>query len=117
MKDDILSIKSKKFAIKTINLYKIITKEKKEYIISRQFLKSATSIGANIREAKFAESKKDFISKMSISLKETSETLYWIELLTESSYITSPQSKDLMQDCLELLKILQSTVKTSKKAN
>ncbi|WP_341479264.1 four helix bundle protein [Clostridium cochlearium] len=76
MKDDILSIKSKKFALKIIKLYKMLTKEKKEYIISKQLLKSATSIGANIREAQFAESKKDFISKMSIALKETGETLY-----------------------------------------
>ncbi|MDU1442527.1 MAG: four helix bundle protein [Clostridium cochlearium] len=117
MKDDILSIKSKKFALKIIKLYKMLTKEKKEYIISKQLLKSATSIGANIREAQFAESKKDFISKMSIALKETGETLYWIELLTESDYITPFQSKDIIQDCLELLKILQATVKTSKKAN
>ncbi|WP_282804179.1 four helix bundle protein [Clostridium tetani] len=117
MEHDILSIKSKEFALKIIRLCKIATKEKKEYIISKQLLKSGTSIGANIREAKFAESKKDFASKMSIALKETSETLYWIELLTESDYITPFESKDIKQDCLELLKILQSTVKISKKAN
>ena len=87
MKDDILSIKSKKFALKIIKLYKMLTKEKKEYIISKQLLKSATSIGANIREAQFAESKKDFISKMSIALKETGLS----EVCDVKRSLTSPQ--------------------------
>ena len=80
-RENIVKIKSFDFAIDIVNLYKDLTENKKEYVMSRQLLKSGTSIGANVREAEFAQSKLDFISKMSISLKEANETDYWLELL------------------------------------
>lgn len=117
LKESILADKSKAFAIRIINLYKYLCKEKKEYVLSKQLLRSGTSVGANIREARFAQSKNDFISKMSIALKEISETEYWLELLTETGYISSKQSQSLMNDCTEIIKLLHSTVKTSKLNN
>lgn len=117
LKESILADKSKAFAIRIINLYKYLCKEKKEYVLSKQLLRSGTSVGANIREAKFAQSKNDFISKMSIALKEISETEYWLELLTETGYISTKQSQSLMNDCTEIIKLLHSTVKTSKLNN
>lgn len=117
LKESILADKSKAFAIRIINLYKFLCKEKKEYVLSKQLLRSGTSVGANIREAKFAQSKNDFISKMSIALKEISETEYWLELLTETGYISTKQSQSLMNDCTEIIKLLHSTVKTSKLNN
>lgn len=113
MKDSILLDKSRSFAIRIVYLCKKMNDER-EYVLSKQILKSGTSIGANIREARFAQSMNDFISKMSISLKEASETYYWLDLLTETGYITEMESKSLMTDCLELIKMLQATVKTSK---
>lgn len=87
MKEDILAIKSKSFAIKIVNLYKKLSNENKEYVLSKQLLRSGTSIGANIREAGFAQSQGDFISKLSIALKETNESLYWIEILHDTEFI------------------------------
>lgn len=114
MEDGILIIKSKAFAIRSIKLYKYLCEEKKEYILSKQLLRSGTSIGANIREAAFAQSANDFISKMSISLKEASETHYWLELLHETSYITNVEADSMKKDCMELLKIIQASVITAK---
>ena len=114
MKDSILADKSKVFAIRIIRLCKYLNEEKKEYIISKQILRSGTSIGANIREARFAISKNDFIHKMTISLKEASETEYWLELLQETGYITDIMGQSLICDCVELLKMLHSTVRTTK---
>ncbi len=114
MKESILLDKSKDFAIRIINLCKYLNDEKKEYIMSKQILRSGTSIGANIREARFAFSKNDFIYKMTTSLKEASETEYWLELLTETKYIESNASKSLLNDCVEIIKLLHATVKTSK---
>ena len=85
--DNPLKQKSKEFAIKIIRLYQNLTNDKKEFVMSRQILKSGTSIGANIKEANEAQSKADFISKMSIALKEASETEYWLELLNETDYM------------------------------
>ena len=114
MEDSILIIKSKEFAIRIIKLYKYLGKEKKEYILSKQILRSGTSIGANIREAAFAQSANDFISKMSISLKEVSETQYWLELLHETNYITDKEADSLKSDCMDLLRILQASIITAK---
>jgi len=114
MEDSILTKKSKSFAIRIINLYKYLSIEKKEYILSKQLLRSGTSIGANIKESKFAQSTNDFISKMSISLKETNETLYWLELLNETDYISDLEFNSITNDCKEILKMLQSTVITTK---
>lgn len=114
MKDSILKDKSKSFAMQIVYLYKYLCDEKREFIMSKQLLKSGTSIGANIMEAQFAQSLPDFASKMSIALKEASETLYWLELLTETEYLDKQQSEELVQSCYELIKMLHSTVKTSK---
>ncbi len=110
-----MTMRSLEFAIRIINLYKYLCDEKKEYILSKQILRSGTSIGANIREAKFAQSKPDFISKMSIALKETNETLYWLELLNKTDYLNELEYNSLYNDCTEVLKLLHSTVLTSKK--
>lgn len=114
LNETLMDKKSLEFAIRIINLYKYLCNDKREFIMSKQLLRSGTSIGANIREAKFAQSRPDFISKMSISLKETNESLYWLELLNKTDYITNEQYDSLYQDCLELLKLLHSTVTTSK---
>ena len=114
MKDNILLIKTKKFAIRIINLYKYLTSEKHEFILSKQLLRCGTSIGANAREGNCAQTKKDFISKMNIALKEVAETEYWIELLSETNYINRIQSKSILTDCGEIKAILLSIVKSSK---
>jgi len=109
--DNIIQTKSFQFALKMIALYKILT-ENKEFIISKQLLRSGTSIGANIEEAIAAQSKKDFIAKMSISSKEARETKYWIRLLNESKYINIDYT-DCLKDIEEIINILTAIVKTS----
>lgn len=116
MKESILLVKSKEFAIRIIHLYKYLCDEKKEFIMSKQLLRSGTSVGANIREAKFAQSLPDFISKMSVALKEMSETQYWIELLMETGYLKHSESERLLEDSIEIIKMLHATVKTSKQS-
>ncbi len=95
-------------------MYRYLCDEKKEYVLSKQLLRSGTSIGANVREAEQAQSKKDFISKMSIALKEANETAYWLELLQETNYLTTEEAESILNDCIEVRKILSSIVKTSK---
>ncbi|NNK83866.1 MAG: four helix bundle protein [Flavobacteriaceae bacterium] len=114
MKESILKNKSYDFALSIVALYKALSKEKKEFVLSKQLLKSGTSIGANIREAEFAQSTKDFISKMSIALKEANETEYWLSLLKDSKYIDSNQFKNLNKLNIELIKMLVSTINTLK---
>lgn len=109
-----IALKSKFFALRIIKIYKELTLTCKEFVISKQLLRSGTSIGANVREAIRAQSRPDFISKMSISLKEASESEYWIELLTESGYISEEDGKSIMQDCQELISILTKIIKTAK---
>ncbi len=106
--------KSKAFAIRIIRLYQHLTTEKKELILSKQILRSGTSIGANIKESTRAQSSADFLSKMQIALKEASETEYWLELLTETDYITEKAGESLLNDCEELIKLIVAIVKTSK---
>lgn len=113
MRENLIVNKSKAFALDIINLYKFLTEEKKEYILSKQLLRSGTSIGANIREGIRGQSKADFISKMSIALKEADETMYWLELLNESSYIDDILFIDISSKCNELIKILVSITKTA----
>lgn len=115
MSNNLIMDKSKRFAIRIINLYKFLCYEKKEFVLSKQILRSGTSIGANIRESKNAQSNADFISKMNIALKEADETEYWLELLHETEYITDNQFNSLAADCQELIKILTSIIKTSKR--
>ncbi|MBR5237572.1 MAG: four helix bundle protein [Paludibacteraceae bacterium] len=113
MMNNIVFDKSKLFAIRIIRLCKLL-QERKEYIISKQITRSGTSIGANISEAQFAISKKDFQAKMYIALKETHETLYWLELLFRTEYLTETEYESINNDCLELKKILSSITKTTK---
>ncbi len=95
-------------------MYKYLCEEKKEYVLSKQVLRSGTSIGANIAEAFYAQSDADFIAKLYISRKEAGETIYWIELLQESSIIDARHAKSMYEDCEELLKLLTSSIKTMK---
>ena len=110
-KKNIIKDKSFNFAIRIIKLYQYLTNEKKEYVLSKQILKSGTSIGANISEAQQGQSKKDFLMKMNISLKECSETKYWIELLTATDYIDAKMHESIYKDCVELEKLLTSIVR------
>lgn len=112
--ENVIVNKSKAFAIRIIKLYKYMCKEKKEFVLSKQILKSGTSIGANVKEAIRGQSKADFYAKMNISLKEASETEYWLELLYESDYIAKEQFISIYEDCQELIRILVSITKTQK---
>ena len=118
MKDENLILqKSKAFAIRIIRLYQYLMDEKKEFIMSKQILRSGTSIGANVKESVRAQSTADFLSKMQIALKEASETEYWLELLAETEYLSEKASGSLLQDCRELIKLITAIVKTSKENN
>ncbi len=112
--DSILLDKSLKFAARIVKLHKYLIKDKKETIISKQIVRSGTSIGANANEAVYGVSKADFIAKLQISLKETAETEYWLRLLILSEYITEQEGNSLLNDCLEIKRILVSTLKTAK---
>ena len=112
-KNNIIADKSKKFAIRIINLYKYLLKEKKESVLSKQLVRSGTSIGANVAEAICAISKKDFTAKMYIAYKECSESLYWIELLHETEYLDKKEFDSIWNQCKELHKILSSITKSS----
>lgn len=109
----IVESKSFNFAIRIVNLYKYLTDNKKEYVLSKQILKSGTSVGANISEALQGQSRKDFLMKMNIALKECSETKYWLRLLSATNYIGDIQANSIMKDCTELEKMLTSIVKTT----
>jgi four helix bundle protein len=111
----ILKDRSFAFAIKCINVYKFLTDTKKEYILSKQLLRSGTSVGANIREAQNAESKPDFIHKLGIAQKECDETIYWLELLKETNYLKHNEFENISNEATELLKMLRSAIITSKK--
>jgi len=113
MKESIVQIKSYAFAIKIVNIYKYLTSTHKEFILSKQILRSGTSIGANVEEAIGGQSRKDFAAKISISYKEARETHYWIRLLFDTNYITNEQKEDLLNDINELLRILGSIKKTT----
>ena len=112
--DNIIEEKSLQFANRIVKLYKFLVYEKNEYVISKQVLRSGTSIGANIAEAQDAQSKKDFLSKMSISLKETSETKFWLKVLLNADYISENEFKSIYDDTCELHKILSSIILTTK---
>lgn len=115
-KENIIVIKSKNFALRSIKLYQFLCAEKKEFVLSKQVLRSGTSIGANVKEAIRGQSKADFYAKMNIALKETSETEYWLELLSESGYIEKAAFESIYADCQELLKLLVAITKTQKRS-
>ena len=112
--ENVLLDKSLTFAARIVRLNKYLVKEKKEHIISKQIIRSATSIGANANEAIYGVSKADFIVKLQISLKETAETEYWLRLLILSDYITEKEGKSLLDDCLEIKRILIASLNTAK---
>ena len=113
-KDNLIVQKSKAFALRIIKLYTYLCNDKKEYILSKQLLRSGTSIGANIKEAIRGQSMADFVFKLNISLKEASETEYWLELLHESEYLSDEQFNSIYADCVELLKILTAIINSSR---
>ena len=102
------------FAVRIVNVNKYLNQTKKEFTLSKQLLKSGTSIGANIAEAEQAQSRSDFVSKLNIALKEASESKYWIKLLTATGYLNQSESVSLLNDCTEIEKLLVSIIKTSK---
>ena len=114
MKENLLIDKSISFASRIIKLHQHLIKTQKETIISKQIVRSGTSIGANINEANYGQSKADFISKMHIALKETAETEYWLKLLLISDFITEDMGKSLLNDCLEIKRILIASINTAK---
>ena len=116
-RDSILLDKSLKFAARIVKLHKFLIKEKHETIISKQIIRSATSIGANANEAIYGQRKADFLAKLHISLKETAETEYWLRLLVLSDYITNAEGESLIDDCLEIKRILISSLNTAKQNN
>lgn len=109
--------KSFAFAIRVVNVYKFLTVEKKEFVMSKQLLRSGTAIGALYREAEQAESKQDFIHKLGIAQKECNETLYWLELLNATDYIENKALQSLLTDARELMKLLTSIIKSTKTIN
>lgn len=114
MKESLVYNKAFEFAIRIVKLYKYLCKEKSEYTLSKQVLRSRTSIGANTKEAMQASSKRDFLMKMNIALKEASETDYWLRLLKATGYLDSKLSESIINDCIDLNRILVSIVKTTK---
>ena len=111
--DNIVVQKSLSFAIRCVNLYKFLRKQQ-EYVMSKQLLRSGTSVGANIREASLAYTKSDFAHKMSIAYKEAGETRYWFELLHATDYLSDKEAQSLMDDCDEILRILSKIIISAK---
>ena len=113
MNENISMEKSFEFAVRIVNLYKFLVKEHKEYVLSKQLLRSGTSIGANVAEAQRGQSKADFASKMNIALKEANETHYWLKLLYRTEYLSKAQFESLNKDIQELLGILTAICRTA----
>lgn len=114
MSESIIKVKSFGFAVRIVNLFRVLTTERKEYVLSKQLLRSGTSVGANVREALNAESRADFIHKLAISQKECYESLYWLELMHKTEYLNNFEYKSLSNYATEILKILKSIILTTK---
>jgi four helix bundle protein len=114
MKENIVKNKSFGFAIRVVRLYRFLVDEKREFVLSKQLLRSGTSVGAMVREAEHAETKKDFIHKMAIAQKEANESIYWLELLKETNYLSVNEFESLHNDAVEIIKLLTSILKSSK---
>ncbi|MDR2962522.1 MAG: four helix bundle protein [Bacteroidales bacterium] len=114
MKTNVVKAKSFAFAVRCINLYKYLCEHKKEFVLSKQILRSGTSVAANVREAEHSESKADFAHKMAIAQKEINETMYWLELLVATSYIGEQEFESLNADAVEIIKIITSIIKSTK---
>jgi four helix bundle protein len=114
MKENIVKNKSFGFAVRIVKLYQFLCEQKKEFVLSKQLLRAGTSVGAMVREAEHAESKTDFKHKMAIAQKEINETIYWLELLKETEYLTSEQFESINSDAIEIIKLITSILKTTK---
>ena len=114
MKENILKDKTLLFAIRIVNLYKFLCSENKEYVLSKQVLRSGTSVGAMVREAEFGQSRLDFIHKLSIAQKEINETIYWLELLNKTNYLPNDSFESITIDAIEIIKLITSSLKTAK---
>ena len=117
MKKNVVLEKSKAFALRIIKLYQYLCETKREFVLSKQVLRSGTSIGANIKEATFGQSTADFYSKLHISFKEAAETEYWLELLHESGYISDKDFESIYADCQSILRLLSSITQSQKRNN
>lgn len=115
MKENTVRDKSFEFAVRIVKLSKYLVEQKREFVLSKQILRSGTAIGALIRESEHAESKADFIHKLSIALKEANETDYWLDLLHKTDYLTDQEHQSIKANISELLKLLTAIIKTSKK--
>lgn len=115
MKESVLKQKSYDFALRIVKLCRYLVKEQSEFVLSKQILRCGTSIGANVAEANFAESKLDFANKIAIARKEASETAYWLQLLRDSQILTVAQADSLLADCDEIERMLTASLKTAKK--
>lgn len=116
-KQNVVVVKSKAFAIRIIRMYQWLSAEKREFVLSKQCLRSGTSIGANLCEGVNGQSTADFIAKLHIALKEANETSYWLELMKETDYITPEMYDSINTDCVELIKLITSIIKTTKQNN
>ncbi|MFV0150916.1 four helix bundle protein [Empedobacter falsenii] len=114
MGENIVKNKSFAFAVRVVNLYKFLVVNQKEFVLSKQLLRSGTSVGALVREAEHAETKKDFIHKMAIAQKEINETIYWLELLKETDYIDVKQFESLNSNAVEIIKLITAIIKSAK---
>jgi len=114
MRKNIVKDKSFGFAIRVVKLNQFLVKEKKEYVLSKQLLRSGTSVGAMVREAEHSESKKDFVHKMAIAQKEINETIYWLELMKETDYLSKAEFESLNNDAVEIIKPITSIIKSTK---
>lgn len=114
MEDNAILIKSKAFAIRIVRMYKWLAQEQHEFVLSKQCLRSGTSIGANVHEGMMARSKAEFIAKLQISVIEAHETKYWLELLYETEYLSKDMYESIYPECIELIKLLTSIIKSSK---
>lgn len=114
MRENIVKNKSFAFAVRVVRLYQFLCSEKKEYVLSKQLLRSGTSVGAMVREAEHAETKNDFKDKMGIAQKEINETIYWLELLKETDYLTNDQYESINNDAVEIIKLITAILKSTK---
>ncbi len=114
MRESVLRDKSYQFALRAIKLYQYLSSEKKEFVLSKQVLRSGTSIGANVEEANQGQSKADFVHKLSVAQKESFETHYWIRLLRDSNFLTEKLANSLLEDCEEIQKLITTSIKTAK---
>lgn len=117
MKENVVKNKSFAFAVRVVKLYQFLCEQKKEFVLSKQLLRCGTSVGAMVREAKHAETKNDFKHKMGIAHKEINETIYWLELLKQTDYLTTEQFESINNDAVEIIKLITAIIKSAKNIN